>query len=195
MFEIEDFKGLPTSIRVCVTNLIVVFHKMMGSAQVIKKLILNAQSKSKFTQIVDMGSGSGGIMPLVIKDLNTSKTEKLNLLLTDLYPNPKFVEEINLKKDDVTYQASSLNATDLGSAPKGLKTMIASFHHMPPDVASKILNSAQDNKEPILIYELAKNNIPLVLWWIFLPISLPIRSFRSFGKGWKKIQNVAVATT
>lgn len=52
--------------------------------------------------------------------------------------------------------------------------MIASFHHMNPMVAKKILNSAQANREPILIFELAKNNIPTLAWWLFLPISLII---------------------
>ena len=52
--------------------------------------------------------------------------------------------------------------------------MIGSFHHMKPTTAKKILQSAQNNRQPILIYEVAKNNIPIFLWWLLLPISLTI---------------------
>lgn len=45
---------------------------------------------------------------------------------------------------------------------------------MRPKDARKILESAQKNKQPLLIYEMAENNIPLLAWWLFLPISLMI---------------------
>ena len=54
--------------------------------------------------------------------------------------------------------------------------MMNSFHHMPPTVARDILHSAQKNKEAILIYEIAENKIPLLVWWALLPISLTIVS-------------------
>ena len=52
--------------------------------------------------------------------------------------------------------------------------MINSFHHMRPAEARKILESAAMDRQALLIYEMGKNNIPLVIWWLLLPISLPI---------------------
>jgi len=60
----------------------------------------------------------------------------------------------------------------MGSVPNGLKTLINSFHHMPPQKARKILESAEEHQQPILIYEMAE--IPLFVWIILLPISLVI---------------------
>ncbi|MFZ1809175.1 MAG: hypothetical protein WAU36_18220, partial [Cyclobacteriaceae bacterium] len=174
LFEFEDFHWLPGVIRTGVTNLIIVLHKLIGTSKVIKGLILNIHQKHKFSQITDMGSGSGGPMLDVIKEWNDGNTdENLNLVLSDVYPNPQVVDKINSQKfPNVTYQASPLDATNMKSAPNGLKTMIASFHHMNPTMAKKILKSAQDTRQPILLYEIAKNNIPTLLWWILLPISL-----------------------
>lgn len=45
---------------------------------------------------------------------------------------------------------------------------------MEPANAKKILQSARQNRQPILIYEIAKNNIPTLLWWLLLPLSLVI---------------------
>lgn len=99
----------------------------------------------------------------------------MNLLLTDRFPNPSTVQEINRKGlGHLRYHPEEVDATRLEMAPKGLKTMIASFHHMPPASARAILHSASENSQPILIYEIAKNTIPSLVWTLFLPVSLLI---------------------
>lgn len=176
LFEFEDFDWFPTWIRSSMTNLIVVMHKIFGTKEVIGELLSQIKKKHNFTQVVDMGSGSGGIMPAVIQLINEqTKGPPVKLLLTDLYPNPQFVNYINDRKiKNISYQQTPLDATNLSQAPKGLKTMVNSFHHMPPEQAKKILKSAQENQEPLLVYEMAENKMPLLLWWLFLPLSLLI---------------------
>lgn len=176
LFEFEDYNWLPNVIRTGVTNLIMVLHKLTGTVDVIAGLILEVSKKNNFTQITDLGSGSGGPMLEVIKRINEGKKNTpMKLTLTDFYPNPQIVGKINSQElPNVKYHDSSLDATNIGKAPSGLKTMIASFHHMNPAKAKKILQSAQNNRQPILIYEIAKNNIPIVLWWLLLPVSLVI---------------------
>ncbi len=176
LFEFEDFQSFPAAIRNSMTNLIVVFHKLMGSSETLAGIFQELKSKLNFDQIVDMGSGSGGAMPAALKLLNEKNPEApVNLLLTDLHPNNEFINAINTENNPhVKYQKQSLDATQLANTPEGLKTMIASFHHMPPAQAKRILKSAQDNKQAIFIYELAENNIPTILWWLLLPLSLTI---------------------
>ena len=148
----------------------------MGTAQVISRLIVQVREQHHFTQITDLGSGSGGPMPEVITILNADhKIEELTLLLSDKYPSPKVIKETNKRGlKNVKYSTSSIDAQEIGKAPKGLKTMIASFHHMNPATAKSILRSAQENREPLLIYEVAKNNIPFIVWLVLLPVSLVI---------------------
>lgn len=177
LFEFEDFEWLPDSIRTGVTNLIKVLHGLVGTTDVLVDLVAKCRKKLKFNQIIDLGSGSGGPMIDVIDkiNLNTEIDKQIKLLLTDKYPNAKTVRRINdLELPNVEYLKNSVDAFEMKKAPNGLKTMIASFHHMPPDKARQILSSAKDSKEPILIYELAENNIPVVVWWLLLPISLTI---------------------
>lgn len=174
LFEFEDFDWLPNAFRNGATKLIVVFHKLMGTADVVSSLILKVREAYNFNQIVDLGSGSGGVMPEVFDNL-MDKDKSLKLLLTDLHPNKQTINEVaKLDNSSIEYYADSVNAANIGEAPSGLKTMVASFHHMKPEIAKKILKSAEQNKEPILIYEVAKNTIPTFVWWLFLPISLTI---------------------
>lgn len=177
LFEFEDFHWLPKVVRTGVTDLLQVFHKLIGTKDVLTQLLDYCQSKMSYNQIIDLGSGSGGPMIEVLQSINASKGvgEKIDLRLSDKYPNQAVVTQINAAKlDHISYHSESVDATDFANMPKGLKTMIASFHHMPPETAQKILHAAQQNKEAILIYELAENNIPLIVWWILLPLSLLI---------------------
>jgi hypothetical protein len=181
LFEFEDFTWLPKRIRTGMTNLIVVFHKMTGTSTVIAELIRKVRSKYPFTQIVDLGSGSGGAMPEVVRQLNQSTEEPLRLILTDLHPHPEVVAHFNQNDADlISYHPESVDATSLQGELSGLKTMMNSFHHMPPDKARAILQSAQESKQALLIYEMAENNIPTLVWWLFLPISLTILIVMTF---------------
>lgn len=176
LFEFEDFDWFPAVIRSGMTNLIVVLHKLFGTHEVIAGLLENVRTKYNFSQIVDMGSGSGGPMPEVVRTLNAENPERpVKLILSDLHPNPSVVEQFNkLGEEAIQYHPNSLDATRMDKAPAGLKTMINSFHHMPPERAKQILRSAQKNREALLIYEIGENNIPTLLWWLLLPISLCI---------------------
>lgn len=150
---------------------------MIETTGVLKGVIQEVREKVEFSQIVDLGSGSGGPMIDVVQQLNASEnvTSQIDLLLTDKYPNHKFIDLINGRSiPNVRYSKKPVDARDISQMPAGLKTMIASFHHMKPKVAKQILQSAEESKEPILIYEIAENNVPVILWVLLLPISLMI---------------------
>ena len=156
------------------TNLLVLLQRMMGTGEVLSNLIGGTLKKHRISQIVDLGSGSGGVMPDVLQILIKDKELKeVKLVLTDLYPNEKVMMKFN-DNDSISYHPSSVDATNIASAPKGLKTMVNSFHHMRPENARKILESALQNNQPLLIYELGENRFPLLIWWLMLPISLVI---------------------
>jgi len=175
LFEFEDFDWLPSSIRAGITNLIIVFHRMMGTEEVLVGLIQSIHQKQAFNSIVDLGSGSGGPMPGVVKHLNATEEVDLKLILTDLHPDPAVVQKINQAEGPtVQYHHQSIDATKIEAAPAGLKTMIAAFHHLSPAQAKQLLHGAAKAKEPVLIYEVAKNNVPFPIWCLFLPLGLII---------------------
>ncbi len=175
LFEFEDFQWFPSFLRTSMTNLIVVINKMMGVSDVLAKFISDISKDHPVTHIVDLGSGAGGAMPEVQQKLAIDYQVNTHLTLTDLYPNADALKKFNHEGNtNLTYNTSSVDATKLDQTPKGLKTMINCFHHMRPEQAKAILTSAKESKEPILIYELTENKMPLLLWWLLLPLSLTI---------------------
>ncbi len=180
LFEFEDQKWFPAAIRGYMTNLLSVLHRMVGTKEVIANLLEPLIREGRFQRIVDLGSGSGGIMPGVYEQLKEKyELNEVELLLTDLYPNQERVDGWK-EVEGVSYNAKSIDATNWNSVPQGLKTMINCFHHMDPKQARKVLEGASANKEPLIIYEMGENKIPLLLWWILLPLSLVILIIMSF---------------
>lgn len=174
LFEFEDQSWFPDTFRISLTRLIMVLHKLTGLSPVIKKELDDMISKTGSRSVVDLGSGAGGAMEDVYK-LYQSENENVQFTLTDLYPNKKTIDRINTEYGEgLKYYEGSVNAADLKNTPEGIKTMVNSFHHMPPAVAKSILRSAKENAQPIMIYEMAENKIPFLVWLLFLPISLVI---------------------
>lgn len=176
LFEFEDFGWFPTWLRVCMTNLIIVLQKMIGIPALLAKIIADILKSNNLNTIVDLGSGSGGAMPEVLASLHKiSGLEEVTLIMTDLFPSPEMLKKFNSNTSEkISYCDTSVDATNISTAPKGLKTMINSFHHMRPAKARAILESAQRTHQPLLIYEMGDNNIPLLIWCLLLPISLVI---------------------
>ncbi len=176
LFEFEDQPWFPGWLRTSLTNLIVVFNRMIGIDKVIAILLSDILREKAVRDIVDLGSGAGGAMPDVLSQIRQEEgLENTKLLMTDLFPNQDALKKFNENGPDyLSFHETPVDATDLAKAPAGVKTMINCFHHMPPDKARNILVSAMESKQPLLIYEMGDNNIPLVVWWLFLPISLVI---------------------
>lgn len=170
VFEFEDAPWFPAALRNPMTNLIVVLSRLLGVPQVMSALVRDALAEAGTDQIVDLGSGGGGTMPDVLEALGR---DDVSLVLTDLHPNAEASARLNAL-DRVTYHPTPVDATDLARAPAGLKTMTNCFHHMRPEQAKRILRSAQDSRQPLLVYEMGDNLLPLPVWVLLLPISLPL---------------------
>ena len=172
LFEFEDFSWFPNWLRVRMTRLIVVMHRLMGTSEELAKIIDQALRTSGETKIMDLCSGSGGPMPDVVQVLEEKYNRKnIELTLSDLYPNLKAAERFNSEKDNVSYETYPVDVTKIGADKQGLRTMICSFHHIKPEAAKQILQSAQNDQKPICIFEISDNSAPILPALI---ISFPI---------------------
>ncbi len=176
LFELEDQPWLPGWLRTCMTNLIVVMHGVFGTSEVLAKLIARGLKESGESEVVDLCAGAGGSMPEVMELLKKDyNLPNVRLTMTDLYPNADALKKFNQPdQPNISYLAEPVNATNFETAPAGLKTMVNCFHHMPPPQAKQILQSAQENRQALLIYDMGDNKMPTLVWWLLLPISLVI---------------------
>lgn len=176
LFEFEDQNWFPNSTRVALTKLIVVLLKGLGTDKVLAKKLSSILSETNNHSIIDLGSGAGGMMPFVHRNLiNSGKHEKLTTNLTDLYPNPEAIKNIkSMSLNGLNYLDTPIDARNLMNGPIGIRTMINSFHHMNPNEAKNIISSAEESGQPLFVYEMAENKIPFLIWMLALPLSMVI---------------------
>ncbi|QIX62227.1 hypothetical protein HER32_13975 [Hymenobacter sp. BT18] len=170
LFEFEDFAWFPNTLRISLTRLIVVMHKLLGSSADLQQLLNRALAHSESAAIVDLCSGSGGPMLEAFQALKQEPgRQHLQLTLTDLYPNLELAAAINRQPQaGLRYETRSIDATRVDAELRGVRTMICSLHHMRPEVARGILQDARDQHQPICVYEISDNSFPISLWWLAL---------------------------
>lgn len=179
LFEFEDFAWIPGWLRRCTTRLILVMHNLLGTSDKVTELVAKVLKNTRSSTILDLCSGSGGPMPEVLQILHDKHgMHNISLTLTDLYPDLKAAEAFNSQDgNNINYVITPVDATQLKDEMGGLRTMIGSFHHMPPREAKKILTAAEKSREPILVFEISDNSTPTVLWWIAFPINFIMTFF------------------
>lgn len=170
-FEFEDLPWFPDWIRRCMTAYLKSLHRTLGTAEIIAPLV-NRGLRVSNNRIVDLCSGAGGPMIDVVESLRSQPAHSgLSLVLTDLYPNGEVVERINSSRNNwMRYETTPIDAASVPNELKGLRTMICSFHHMRPKVATKILQDAVEKKQPLLAFEISDNSLPLWLGFLSIPI-------------------------
>ncbi|MCB9189808.1 MAG: hypothetical protein H6598_07890 [Flavobacteriales bacterium] len=171
LFEFEDFQWFPNIWRKPMTRLLLVVHRMFKTEPVITNLINDVLNQTGQKKIIDLCSGSGGPMELVYNNLKEEHAE-LEMVMTDLYPNQEAAKAINDKKNGISFRTTSVNALEVPSDLAGVRTMICSFHHMPPKVARGILENAKVSHQPIVVFELSDNSFPKLLAWTAFPINM-----------------------
>ncbi|WP_460893909.1 hypothetical protein [Rufibacter soli] len=173
LFEFEDLPWFPNWLRISLTRLIVVMHRLLGTTKEIAALVNKIMGYSSKPSIIDLCSGSGGPMLAVAQTLKGEyQIRDLTLTLTDLYPNTDLASKINRQGSaDVSYVTNSVDAANVPSNLSGVRTMVCSFHHMKPDTARNILIDAKERRQPICIYEISDNRLPILLWWVALPLN------------------------
>ena len=112
VFELEDFAWFPGWLRACLTKLMVVMHRMVGSADDLTQLLGKLLQHSPRPAIVDLCSGGGGPMLQVFEKLKEQPgMVDLQLTLTDLYPNQEVATELNKRQNPhLAYHPAAVNA-------------------------------------------------------------------------------------
>ena len=69
IMEFEDQSWFPSWLRTCMTNNIVIMARWLGVRHALTPLIVKALQRNATDQIVDLGSGAGGVMPEIFETL------------------------------------------------------------------------------------------------------------------------------
>jgi hypothetical protein len=169
LFEWEDQRWFPGFLRTAMTKYLAAAYRITPLPKRWANCLLNVMSRDATTDIVDLGSGSGGPITLVVKELH-ERGFKTSVTLTDLYPNVRWFESAADVGNSIRYWPEPVDAARVPDALPGIRTMFASFHHFRPQAARGILHDAFERRRPICIFEGTSRTLAAIASTLLIPL-------------------------
>jgi hypothetical protein len=188
LFEFLDLPGLPRVLRTLATEYLQASQEIGGGQRVVDLVARRVESvldERKSRQLVDLCSGSGGLMPAVARRL-AERGAPVHVALTDLFPDPGAAARLSAgERSCVGVHPEPVDARAVPRTLQGARTIFIGFHHFPPAEARAVLADAVRAGEPILVFEGTERRLaallPFALFSPLLVLALTpfIRPFRA----------------
>ena len=181
--EIEDQRWCPTSLRDAMTDFLRGAFHLLGQYRPAAPLLAAILEEEGQSRLVDLGSGAGGPWPDLLFRLEAllpAGSDPVRVLLTDLYPNRRALEEIAERAPRrIEWDRRPVDARHVPRELAGLRTLFTAFHHFEPDDARKILADAVDAGQPVAVLEVTQRRFlaMLVLALGVAPLCLVLAPF------------------
>jgi hypothetical protein len=161
-FEIHELPGCPAIVRRLATDYLTAIGRLFRAFDPVVPLVERITKETSATRIVDLCAGAGGPSVFVATELARRGGPKLEVVLTDLYPNPHAEAQ---RSEHVTVRAepSAVDARAVPAELSGIRTLFDAFHHFEEPAARKILADAASSRAPLLIVEGTERSWPGVL--------------------------------
>lgn len=171
LFEFEDQQWFPTFLRNYGTDFLQFLSNKTKMYKPIISIIEKGIKESNTNQIIDLGSGGGGGLIWLNKELKKNNPQ-LKILLTDYFPNLSAFEYTKNQSDNFDYIKTPVDARNVPKELKGLRTQFLSLHHFKPIDAKKILQNAVDSDSSIAIFEAQERSIASLIAMFFSPLTV-----------------------
>lgn len=169
LFEWEDQAWFPAQLRAAMTSYLSTTYGITPFPKLWADCLAKVMKREGVTEIVDLGSGSGGPVELVVRDL-AERGFKVHVTLTDLYPNenrPTFGSDAG---SSIRYWPEPVDATRVPAALPGIRTMFAAFHHFRPVAAQGILRDSFEHRRAICILEATSRTPAAITSTLLIPL-------------------------
>lgn len=172
LIEFEDKQWFPSTIRNYMTDFLQHIANTVDFYKALVPILKRGVESSGEKRIIDLASGGGGGWKKL--GVHLSKTlPDVQVHLTDYYPNTRaFEQTVSTNPEVFTFETKSVNALDVPSELKGLRTQFLSFHHFKPEQGKQILQNAVDAKSPILLVEAQQRSVGHFVQFFFSPINV-----------------------
>jgi hypothetical protein len=183
LFEFGDQRWFPASLRRAMTSYLAATYRITPFPKLWADRISKLLQKDGVNEIVDLGSGAGGPIALVIDELK-SKGFETRVTLTDLYPNTQF----RGSGDSFTrYWPEPVDAIRVPPALTGIRTMFALFHHFRPGAAHGILRDAFQGRRSICVFEATSRTPAAIATTLLIPLLVLVLTLRVRPLAWRQI--------
>ena len=183
LVELEDLAWWPSEVRDLATDALHYLQTWLGLHRAVVPLLSDVLRRTGSRRIVDLCSGAGGLVPVLISELQQAGLQ-VEAVLTDRYPNlGGFERAAKATGGAITFEREAVDAREVPPHLSGVRTLFNGFHHFPPDVAAGVLRAAREAEQPIAIFEFPDRRVSAVarmvavplLVWLTTPFIRPFR--------------------
>lgn len=168
LFEFEDLSWFPDVIRSGMTDYLRYLIPMLNVYRPVTPLLLEVLQKTQQNHIVDLGSGGGGAIEQIHQNLSKQTAEKIQITLTDKFPNPEAWQYIRQKTNSqINFYADPVDANQVPDTLKGVRTLFSAAHHFQPEQIKSMLKEAIKQQQGICIFDGGDKNLLMLLGSIF----------------------------
>ncbi|MEQ9467258.1 MAG: hypothetical protein RLN88_07585 [Ekhidna sp.] len=184
LFEFGDQKWFPDFLRDYETDFLQFLANKTKMYEPVIPLLDDLIQRSNARQIIDLGSGGGGGLLRINKELRKTYPD-LKIILTDLYPNYKAFEYSKSRADNIDSIDVPVDARKMSYELKGIRTLFLSLHHFKEEDAITILQNAVTSDQPIAIFEAQERSFSSLLAMFLSPVTVLLTTpfFRPFKVG------------
>jgi hypothetical protein len=163
LFELEDQPWFPALLRDAGTAYLRFVLELSGHGALIAPKLVEAFERSGEKRLLDLCSGGGGAVPVVVDALAKGGHE-VHARMTDFYPNRSAFEAIaRASGGRIDFERDPVDATAVPRELDGFRTLFNAFHHFRPETARRILADAVAARRPIAVFEVVSRQLlPLV---------------------------------
>lgn len=154
LFEWMDCSWYPDWLRRYQTDSLLFSWRRFAPREEIVAQLSSLVAQSSADRIVDLCSGSGGLVTSIFRDVRQRSGRDLSLILTDLYPNERLSCE-----GGVSYWPEPVDVRAIDGRLTGVRTMFGSLHHFPPPQAREILRDARRSRQPVAVFEMTRRSV------------------------------------
>ncbi len=167
LFEFGDLPWFPQVLRDAETAYLAASYRVLPMlARLWAEKIAIVLRPGEPAEILDLCSGSGGAMPMILDELERHGYTA-RATLTDLYPNPK-----SASHPRIAWVAEPVDASRVPPELAGVRTMCSAFHHFRPDAAKAILNDAFERRRAICILEGGSGTLSAAAAMVGVPLAV-----------------------
>jgi hypothetical protein len=184
LFELEDQRWLPSSIRHGVTAYLNFVGNLSAAPyEDFAFLLAQAMRATGDRVLLDLCSGASGPVPTLLHLLKQRGIDA-RAILTDLYPDERIRTLIDKRSDgSLTYLREPVDATRVLPELDGFRILCNGFHHFPPSRARHILADTVQSGRGIALFEAVERRLPAMLACLAALIAVPLATL--FMRPWR----------
>jgi len=190
LFEFHELNWFPKTWRNLFTDFLSYFEAIEKIYAPVADLLTPIIEKSEKFSIIDLCSGAGSPIFTVINTVKGNISDKIQVILTDKYPNTSTFARIAKKsKGRIKFIDKPVDATNVPEKFQGFRTFFSAFHHFKEEVAFAIISDAVNRNQGIGIFEYTERNLllRLIFYGIPLQFSLLLNTPLVRPFSWKRI--------